>query len=68
MRIIRNFDVGSYYPHLMTICGYTSRNIPSPKVFADVLDTRMKAKAAGDKKTANALKLVCNIAPPMVRP
>lgn len=67
MQIIRNFDVGSYYPHLMTINGYTSRNIPSPKVFEDVLDTRMKAKAAGDKKTANALKLVCNRTPPMAQ-
>lgn len=59
-RIIRNFDVASYYPHLMTICGYTSRNIPSPEIFENVLEQRMKAKAAGDKATANALKLVVN--------
>ena len=59
-RIIKNFDVASYYPHLMTICGYTSRNIPSPEVFENVLEQRMKAKAAGDKVTANALKLVVN--------
>lgn len=59
-RIIRNYDVGSYYPHLMTINGYTSRNIPSAKIYEDVLDRRMKAKADGDKATANALKLVCN--------
>ena len=59
-RIIRNYDVASYYPHLMTICGYTSRNIPDPKTYADMLDTRMKAKKAGDKATANALKLVAN--------
>ena len=59
-RIIRNFDAASYYPHLMTICGYTSRNIPSPEVFENVLEQRMKAKAAGDKATANALKLVVN--------
>lgn len=44
----------------MTICGYTSRNIPDPKIFEDVLETRMKAKASGDKATANALKLVVN--------
>ena len=44
----------------MTICGYTSRNIPSPEVFENVLEQRMKAKAAGDKATANALKLVVN--------
>lgn len=60
MRIIRNYDVASYYPHLMTVCSYTSRNIPNPAIFSDVLETRMKAKAAGDKATANALKLVVN--------
>lgn len=59
-RVIRNKDVASYYPHLMTLCGYTSRNIPSAEVFENVLDTRMKAKASGDKATANALKLVVN--------
>lgn len=59
-RINRNKDVASYYPHLMTINGYTSRNIPSPQIFEDVLETRMKAKAAGDTATANALKLVVN--------
>lgn len=59
-RGIRNEDVGSYYPHLCTINGYTSRNIPSPQIYEDILDRRMKAKAAGDKHTANALKLVCN--------
>lgn len=59
-RGIWNEDVGSYYPHLCTINGYTSRNIPSPQIYKDILDRRMKAKAAGDKHTANALKLVCN--------
>ena len=59
-RIIRNYDVASYYPHLMTLYGYTSRNIPSPEVFSEVLESRMKAKAAGDTATANALKLVVN--------
>ena len=60
MRIIRNYDVASYYPHLMTLYGYTSRNIPSPEVFSEVLESRMKAKAAGDTAKANALKLVVN--------
>lgn len=59
-RVIRNKDVASYYPHLMTLCGYTSRNIPSAEIFENVLETRMKAKASGDKATANALKLVVN--------
>lgn len=59
-RRIINKDVASYYPHLMTLCGYTSRNIPSPETFSNVLETRMRAKASGDKATANALKLVVN--------
>lgn len=59
-RVIVNKDVGSYYPHLMTICGYTSRNIPSAETFEGILDKRMTAKKAGDKATANALKLVVN--------
>ena len=58
--IIRNFDVGSFYPHLMTINGYTSRNIPSPKIFEEMLERRMKAKKEGNKPLANALKLVAN--------
>ena len=44
----------------MTVCGYTSRNIPNPKFYADMLEQRMKAKKAGDLSTANALKLVAN--------
>ena len=66
-RSIRNKDVASYYPHLMTIplsagkqFGFASRCMPSPKVFADTLEERVKAKRAGDKATANSLKLVLN--------
>ena len=59
-RLIRNYDVASYYPHLMTVCGYTSRNIPKPQIYADMLETRMRAKKSGDISTANALKLVAN--------
>ena len=59
-RLIRNYDVASYYPHLMTVCGFTSRNIPKPQIYADMLEKRMTAKKSGDKNTANALKLVAN--------
>ena len=59
-RLIRNYDVASYYPHLMVYYGYTSRNIPNPQIYADMLEQRMKAKKSGDKATANALKLVAN--------
>lgn len=59
-RSIKNADVASYYPHLMTLDGYASRNIPSVKVYEDMLERRMAAKKAGDKALANALKLVAN--------
>lgn len=59
-RSIRNIDVSSYYPHLMVLDGYTSRAIPNPKIYEDVLKTRILAKKQGDKATADALKLVVN--------
>ena len=59
-RLIRNYDVASYYPHLMVYYGYTSRNIPDPQIYEDMLEKRMRAKKSGDKATANALKLVAN--------
>lgn len=60
LRILVNNDVGSYYPHLMVLYGYTSRNIPSPRIYEDILETRMRAKATGDTATNYALKLVAN--------
>ncbi len=62
MRVIRNYDVASYYPHLMTLYGYSSRNIPSPETFTNVLERRLKAKEEGDKHTSDTLKLVINTA------
>ena len=59
-RTIRNRDVASYYPHQMTLNGYCSRNMPSPKTYADTIERRVQAKRSGDKATANALKLVLN--------
>ena len=44
----------------MTLMGYTSRNIPSPNVYAATIERRVAAKRSGDKATANALKLVLN--------
>jgi hypothetical protein len=59
-RIIRNYDVASLYPSLMIRCGYTSRNIPDPKLFEDTFNTRLEAKRSGNKVLANTLKLVLN--------
>lgn len=60
MRILRNYDVKSYYPSMMIVNGYTSRNIPSPKVFENVYRDRLEAKKNGDSKTDKALKLILN--------
>ena len=59
-RLLFDADVGSFYPHDMSLKKHLSRNIPSYKIFEDILETRMKAKKAGDKATANALKLIVN--------
>lgn len=59
-RVIRNYDVASLYPSLMVYNGFTSRNIPSAETFEEVYHTRLKAKASGDKHTANTLKLILN--------
>ena len=59
-RLLFDADVGSFYPHDMVLKKHLSRNIPSYKIFEDILETRMKAKKAGDKATANALKLIVN--------
>ncbi len=59
-RIVVNKDVASYYPHLMVLYDYTSRNIPSADVYKNTLETRIQAKANGDKATNEALKLVLN--------
>ena len=66
-RKIRNKDVASYYPHLMTLplsegkkYGFTSRAIPDPQTFVDTLEERVQAKRAGDKAKNLALKLVLN--------
>ncbi len=59
-RVIRNYDVASLYPSLMIQCDYISRNIPSSEIFKKVYHDRLKAKAEGDKKTSDTLKLVLN--------
>lgn len=66
-RTIRNKDVASYYPHLMTIPlmegashGYTSRAIPDPAIYQQTLSDRVEAKRTGDKAKNLALKLVLN--------
>lgn len=59
-RRISSRDVTSYYPSLMIVNGYMSRNVPDPDEFKRVYERRIEAKRAGDKATADALKLVLN--------
>jgi hypothetical protein len=59
-RRISSRDVTSYYPSLMIVNGYMSRNVPDPGQFKRVYERRIEAKKAGDKATADALKLVLN--------
>ena len=61
-RVILNYDVSSYYPSLMIKYGYASRNIPDDTLFESVYERRLAAKKAGDKVTADSLKLIVNTA------
>jgi hypothetical protein len=59
-RVILHQDVGSFYPSLILNNGYMSRAVPDPSIYREFYDLRMKAKADGDKATAEAAKLVLN--------
>jgi len=59
-RAILMQDIGSYYPSLIINNGYMSRAVADPSVYKTFYDTRMAAKASGDKATADAAKLVLN--------
>lgn len=54
-----NIDVASYYPALMIEYDYLSRNVKNPDKFREIRDTRLKYKAAKDKRQA-PLKIVIN--------
>mgnify|MGYP000845308058 FL=1 len=59
-RKILHIDVTSYYPSLMIVNHLLSRNAQNPDEYKDVYERRVAAKKAGDKSTANALKLILN--------
>lgn len=59
-RVILNADVSSYYPSIMIIFNYISRNIENPDLFKEIYHKRIQAKKDGDKKLAEALKLILN--------
>lgn len=59
-RIIVNQDVASLYPNSMINFGYCSRSMKDPEAYVKLVKKRLGYKKAGDKKRANALKLVVN--------
>ena len=59
-RVIINQDVGSLYPNSMINFGYCSRSMRDPEAYVKLVRKRLGYKKDGDKKRANALKLVVN--------
>lgn len=59
-RVIINQDVGSLYPNSMINFGYCSRSMEDPEAYVKLVKKRLGFKHSGDKKRANALKLVVN--------
>lgn len=60
--VIWNWDVGSMYPSMMINNHLVSRAVARPGEYKQVRDDRIEAKHRGDKKKADALKLVLNTA------
>lgn len=60
-RVIQIRDVRSYYPSLIIIYNYLSRNVESPELFKQTYDTRLQAKYDEDWDVSNTLKLPLNI-------
>ena len=44
MRVLENWDVGSLYPNLVRLYGYSSKKKKSADAYVDLLTMRMKAK------------------------
>jgi len=59
---ISDRDVASYYPAIMLNQGLKPDHLPEEFLteFRDIVNTRLKAKASGDKTTADSLKIVIN--------
>lgn len=60
--LIRDFDVVSYYPSLIIMCGLSPRNMGAhfQTVYRDFYTRRIAAKKAGNKSVAQTLKIVLN--------
>lgn len=60
--IIRDFDVVSYYPRIILLLALFPKQLTKAflKVYQRIVDRRLAAKKAGDKLTADALKITIN--------
>lgn len=51
--VLVNYDVRSYYPNLMMVYGYMSRNVADPNIYKEIYDLRVEYK----KRTKDEEKL-----------
>lgn len=60
--LMRNADVGSYYPSMIIEYGFYPKQYGEDflDIYKDIYTTRLAAKKSGDKGTSESLKLVLN--------
>ena len=60
--VMRNADFSSYYPFIILILGLFPKHLGKGflKVYRKIVETRLKAKAEGDKLVADSLKITIN--------
>lgn len=58
--LLIHVDVESYYPLLMIIYGFLTRNSQSPEKFKEIYEKRVALKRAGKKKEQAPYKIVIN--------
>lgn len=59
-RVIKLYDVASFYPSIMINNHYVSRNIPDPLLFSRIYKERVAAKKEGNRHISDTYKLVLN--------
>lgn len=58
--LLLHVDVESYYPLLMLVYGFLTRNSRTPEKFREIYETRVALKRAGKKKEQAPYKIVIN--------
>jgi len=60
--VMRNADYASYYPFIILNNKYYPKHLGKKflKIYRNIVETRLKAKAKGDKLTADSLKITIN--------